>query len=344
MIADFIAPRAKESDATGVARASIDALAAAGLLGIPLAPHAQRELGELLSAADASTWFCWVQHQTPLKTLANAEVTPAAPAVAALKARWLAGMESGEYLAAVAFAHVRRPGAPNPLATRVAGGWRFTGTLDWVTSWDIADVVMIMARGDGADATTLVSAFLPAGRSSEAVDGLHVGEPLRLLAMSGTHTRPLCLSDVFIPDESVAAVHDAPAWLEADALKTSDANPAAFGVTRGALGELAGIADERQDRTLADVVESLAAQCREIRGRAYALADVASLANREDRLDLRAASLELAIRASTAVVIARAGAAIIAGTSAERRVRESVFLQVQAQTAESRRAALARYL
>jgi alkylation response protein AidB-like acyl-CoA dehydrogenase len=50
------------------------------------------------------------------------------------------------------------------------------GTLDWVTSWDIADVVMIMARTDQADVPTVVSCFLPAGRADVATPGLEVGE------------------------------------------------------------------------------------------------------------------------------------------------------------------------
>jgi hypothetical protein len=41
------------------------------------------------------------------------------------------------------------------------------------------------------------------------------------------------------------------------------------------------------------------------------------------------------------VVIARSGAAMRRGCSAERRLRESMFLQVQAQTAATRRASLA---
>ncbi|MFZ4487141.1 MAG: hypothetical protein ACOYO9_11190 [Candidatus Nanopelagicales bacterium] len=331
-----IAPSAELVDHAGVQRSAIDALAAAGLLGSPLAPAAQRELAELLSAADASTWFCWVQHQSPLRTLAHAS----SPGADALRGRWLGGLESGQQLAAVAFAHLRRPGAPNPVASRTAGGWVLNGTLDWVTSWDIADVVMIMARCDGDDAAKVICCFLPAGRSGVPIAGLEVGEPLSLLAMGGTHTRPLVLRDLFVPDESVAAVDDLGGWLAVDAVRTMDASPAAFGVTRGALRELNGLAVARGDAGIERVVERLAEQCREIRRDAYSLADLPSKSQSAERLHLRAASLDLVVRATTAVVIARAGAGVLSGTSAERRVREAMFLQVQAQTADSRRAGL----
>ena len=342
VIATVIAPGAEFVDQGGVQRAAIDALAEAGLLGTPLERGAQRELAELISAADASIWFCWVQHQSPLRGLAQATATDRAPFVEGLKSRWLGGMESGRFLAAVAFAHLRRAGAPNPVATRVDGGWMLNGTLDWVTSWDIADVVMVMARGTADDAGNVMTCFIPAGRSDVPREGLEVGEPLRLLAMSGTHTRPIALRDFVVPDESVAAVDELRGWLAADSLRTADANPAAFGVTRGALSELHELAIERGDGVMLVSSEQLAEQCRDIRRAAYELADRADEANVPQRLDLRAASLDLVMRTTTATVIARAGAGVRSGTSAERRVREALFLQIQAQTADSRRAGLKR--
>ena len=209
-----------------------------------------------------------------------------------------------------------------------------------MTSWDIADVVMIMARAGGADAPTVISCFLPAGGAGVPTPGLEAGEPLSLLAMRGTHTRPLVLRDVLVPDAAVAAVDVLADWLAADSVRTVDASPAAFGVTRGALRELSDLAVQRQDADIAQSVERLAVQCREIRRAAYSLADRPSESNSAERLELRAALLDLVVRAATAVVIARAGAGVRSGTSAERRVREAMFLQIQAQTADSRRAGL----
>ena len=340
VISTAIAPGAEFVDRDGVQRSAIDALAAAGLLGTPLERDAQRELAELISAADASTWFCWVQHQSPLRSLAQAAPTERAPFVEALKSRWLEGMETGRFLAAVAFAHLRRAGAPNPVATRVEGGWVLKGTLDWVTSWDIADVVMIMARGTADDSGSVMTCFIPAGRAGVPREGLEVGEPLRLLAMSGTHTRPITLRDFVVPDECVAGVDDLASWLASDSVRTADANPAAFGVTRGALRELHELGIRRDDKVMIEAAEQLADQCRDIRTAAYELADCADEANGPQRLDVRAASLDLVVRATTAVVIAHAGAGVRSGTSAERRVREALFLQIQAQTAESRRVGL----
>ena len=52
----------------------------------------------------------------------------------------------------------------SPIAERVRGGWSITGTLDWVTSWDIADVMLLMVRGAGDYADSIICMYLAAGR------------------------------------------------------------------------------------------------------------------------------------------------------------------------------------
>ena len=163
---------------------------------------------ELLAGSDATTWFTWVQHQTPLRILEGSADGLVSGAPAGLTDDLLPRMRTGRALSAVAFAHVRRPGSPNPVATRIPGGWRLDGVLDWVTSWDIADVVMVMAQGSGADADRLVCCYLPAGAAPDRTPGVTPGPVLELLAMSGTHTRPVRLEGVHVPDERVGAVLD----------------------------------------------------------------------------------------------------------------------------------------
>ena len=334
VIAEHLVPFAEEVDRRGVRRSAIDALARVGVLGAGMSGAERREVAELIAAADASTWFCWTQHFSPMTVMAEAAPTPAS-------GRWLEGLASGSMLAGVAFAHVRRPGPPNPIARRVEGGWSITGDLDWVTSWDIADVIMLQVHD--ADAEQYVCVALPAGLATEPLpNGLHIGEPLQLLAMGGTHTRPMRFIDCRLPDELVCAVLDKATWHAMDENRTVDANPATFGVIRGALADLASSGFGRRNEQALDTVGVLAQEAVVLRDRAYALADLTDRhAHRAERLRVRAQALDLCARAATAAVTARSGSAMLAGTATERRIREAMFLQVQAQTASTRDAQLA---
>ncbi len=250
VVAEVVAPNAAAVDATGVQRSTLDALASVGLLGTPLPTPQHRELSELLAGSDASTWFCWAQHQTPLRILEESGTGIETPAAASIKADLVPALRSGDSLAAVAFAHVRRPGPANPVAKREPGGWRLNGRLDWVTSWDIADVAMVMVQGTDDDEDRFVCCLLPAGRSQETLVGFDPEPPLDLLAMSATYTRPIVLDDVFVPLTKVGAVLHRGAWLARDRVMSADASPAAFGVTRAAVAELSAIAAQRSDEDL----------------------------------------------------------------------------------------------
>lgn len=338
VIGESIAPAAAMVDQVGVPRNHWDLLAAADLLPVGRSAAQTREITELLAGSDASTWFCWAQHASPTHLIAGATSTPDNPNLASLQAQYLPGLRSGALLAATAFAHVRRTGPPNPVAMRTPTGWRVTGTLDWVTSWDIADVVQIMVRGCGPDEDRFVCFLLP---TNETPAGLTVGPPLQLLAMSGTHTRPVQLTDVHVDFDQVAAVLDAPTWQAHDAQRTAHASPAIFGLIRGGLAELQCVAEQGgQRQQVAELLEAAVRDCRDLRAAAYALADAGQLGveDLDTALRLRAAALDLAVQVATSVITQRAGSAMLTGCSAERRLRETMFLQVQAQTAAIRTA------
>lgn len=328
LIDEVLVPGAEFVDQFGVQRVALDHLADAGLLGTTLATPDQRELSELIARADASTWFCWTQHQAPMVILRNF----ALPEAEAAHAQLLDDLASGERLAGVAFAHVRRPGPPNPSAMRVDGGWLINGTLDWVTSWDIADVVLVMV----ATETSYLCFFLTGGEVPSMRQGVEVGAPLHLLAMGGTHTRPVRFDNCFVSDEEAIPIPDADAWRRADEAKTANVNPAIFGIARGAISELDDLATSHDDSRVRALAKKLAAECIEIRQRGYAAID--QDLDVKIRLKIRAEALDLLMRACLAVVTARAGASMMSGCAAERRVREALFMQVQAQTSATRAA------
>jgi alkylation response protein AidB-like acyl-CoA dehydrogenase len=204
--------------------------------------------------------------------------------------------------------------------------------LDWVTSWDIADVVLVMVATESA----YLCFFLTGGEVPSTRQGVEVGEPLHLLAMGGTHTRPVRFDDYFVSDEEIIPILDIDSWRRADDAKTANVNPAIFGIARGAISELDDLATARNGSRVRALASKLAAECIDIRSRAYAAID--QELDIDLRLQLRAEALDLLMRACLAIVTARAGSSMMTGSSTERRIREALFMQVQAQTAATRAA------
>lgn len=333
---ELLRPTAEQVDRTVVPRAHVDAWARAGLLGLA-GPRAYggaqapapvvREVTEVLAGASGATWFVVTQHATPLAGLA-------ASGNDALKERRLSALCTGELLAGVAFAHLRRPGTPSVRATRVDGGWRFDGHVGWMTSWGICDVVLLAGR---SDADEVVLALVDAREG----EGLSASAPLELAAMQATRTVTLDLDGFRADDADVVEVADATAWLAADALRTANPTPHTFGLQRECVRRLAETASRRDDGTAAALAHALGQEGERLRRVAYTLLDdVPADELLEDRLAVRASSLELVLRTSTALVAATGGSAMSLDAAPQRLAREAVFHLVQAQTAPVREAVL----
>ena len=329
-------PQATRADVEGVDRAVVDQLGRAGLLGLggprgyggaDASAAVRREVNELLAGADGSTWFVQTQHSTPLLTLGRSDNV-------ALKERYLRGMCTGGLLAGVAFAHLRRPGAPAVAARRTEGGWRFDGAVGWATSWGLADLLLLGGLSPDGE---VVFAMLPA----RDAPGLTASPPMRLAAMQGTATVQLALAGLQVADADVAQVSPAAPWLEADRLTTANVTPAVFGLVHEVVRRLAETADRRSDGTAAALADRLGQECAEVRRAAYALIDhVPAQDQVDDRLALRAAALELGVRAATALVAATGGGAMSLDAAPQRLAREAMFYLVQAQTPAVREATL----
>jgi alkylation response protein AidB-like acyl-CoA dehydrogenase len=308
---DVLAPAAERVDVEGIPRSHIDALGDAGLLRLHAdlpPPAVVREVTELLAAADASTWFVWTQHKTPVRALLGS-------GNAGLREQHLPRLLERS-LGAVAFSHLRRR-SRQVTARPVDGGWRLDGPVSWLTGWGLADVVLV-----SADAGELGYAHLLVDAVEQP--GLRATAPLPLAAMGGTRTVAVTLEGLRVPAERTVELSDPVAWHAADEATTADVSPAVFGVARGALES--------------GVAPGLAAELDRLRAEAYAASDAG--APIAERVRLRAAALDLCLRATSAAVAAVGGRAIGLDHPAQRRAREAMFLLVQAQTADLRAATL----
>ncbi|MFB7499657.1 acyl-CoA dehydrogenase family protein [Streptomyces sp. NPDC056161] len=329
---ELLAPAAERVDQEEVPAAHIAAIKASGLLGVSApvayggaaAPAAvARRTAEILAGACCSTWFVQTQHHTPVLTLANSELP--------VRERLLGPLARGELLSGVAYAHLRSHARTPVRVTREGDGWRFAGTVPWYTGWGLNDVMLLAGVTDAGEA---LFAFAEAREQP----GLRASAPLRLAALTASRTVSLELTGLWLPDEAVALRLPYPDWAATDRPKTLNTSPAVFGVAEAALALL----DE-------DTAAPLRARLSEVRGRAYALADLPApqqhagerpAARPEERLTVRAEAYEVLRAATTAAVAAGGGRALSLSSPAQRLAREALFLLVQGQTAESRRAHL----
>jgi hypothetical protein len=333
---DLIRPTAEQVDQGVVPRSHLDAWGRAGLLGLA-GPRSHggagapasvvREVTEVLAGACGATWFVATQHAMPLAVVAASDNE-------VLRERWLRGMCTGEVLAGVAVAQLRRPGPPAVTATRVDGGWRLDGHVGWMTSWGLCDVFLLGAVSPEGE---VVLAMVPAQKGP----GLRASVPMRLAAMQATQTVTLDLEGLLVPEQDVASVLPVRDFLAVDAAKTANPSPHTFGLQREIVRRLGDTASRRDDGTAAALAQQLGREGERLRRVAYTLIDdVPPQEQLEDRLAVRAASLELVVRTATALVAATGGAAMASDAAPQRLMREAVFHLVQAQTAPIREATL----
>ena len=319
---DLLRPGAEKADVEGVPRSHLDALAAAGLMDMTDLPGpAAREVAELLAGADASTWFVWTQHHSPVRTLARTTNAP-------LRKRMLPRLTAGELLAGVAFTHLRRPGTPAVSARPDGDGWLIDGEIAWLTSWQLADVFLVGAQS-GDDVVWLLSPLR--GRPEVSAT------PLQLAAMNGTSTVRVRLDGLPVSPDEVVVVEPLASWRASDAARSADVSAAVFGVTTEAVRRLR----ERDDPAATALADAVHAEGERLRGAAYALMDdVEAGARLDERLHVRAQAHALACRATAGLVAAGAGRSMLLDSAAQRLARVALFLLVQGQTAAVREATL----
>lgn len=334
LAADLLGPSAAEVEREGVPRTHLDALAKAGLLGLcapvevggsAVPQRVLRTVKEILAGACLTTWFVQAQHHTPVAMLAESDV--------ALRDDLLPRLATGELIAGMAFAHVRRfPDRP-VTAKRVGGGWRFHGTAPWYTGWSLNDVALIAGVDEDEQVVWGITEAQPQ-------PCLRASKPIQTVAVAGALTVRLELDELWIPDDHIVARLPFAVWQVHDRARSADARPAVFGVTGATLDVLAG-ADEPEAANLA---HDLRRRLDEVRTRCYSLADDDPDGQRlRERHAARAEAYAVLTIATTAAVAAGGGRAVTPDSPAGRLARAGLFLLVHAQTVPVRTAILRRW-
>ncbi|MEU8775966.1 acyl-CoA dehydrogenase family protein [Streptomyces sp. NPDC048606] len=322
---EVLRPVAEHTARAGVPASHLDALAACGAYGLTgyepaadsgLTPRqVSREVHEVLAAVDPSTWFVWTQHVP----LAKGLLLAAGPEGERLRGTWLPALERGELRPTAGFAFLRHP-RPPVTAERVPGGWRIAGRVPWVTGWGLADSLFVGAVTT-EDEVVFALVDCGPGKGVEAV----AGAPL--WAMDGTHTAAVELRDVRVPDARVWGRRPRADWIRAYDEENADAQPAVFGQLRATADHLL------QSTEYEELGLRVARRAAALRAEAYGLRDgLPPGEGAGERLRLRAAALDLAVRAAATCVAVAGGRAVQYGHPAGRLAREAQFHLIQAQT------------
>jgi alkylation response protein AidB-like acyl-CoA dehydrogenase len=334
-------PAASDVDqAALVPRSNLVALGEAGLhglygpagVGLGADQVSARPVMEAISGACGATSFVWQQHHGAVRRLAAGE----GPACE----RWLEPCCSGEVMAGIGFAYLRRPGPALVRATPVGDGWRLDGRAPWITGWGLIDILVIMARTDDDRVVTVVLDRLE--REELRAEG-----PQRLSVLGATGTVAVDLDGAVTSAEDVVRVEDAKAWAARDAVGAAFPGPAPLGIADRAIRLL----EERSGGLTAAAAAALSAELENTRittdaagRRLYAATtnstDVADAIS--EGVAQRDRGLSLARRATDALVAASGGGAMSLSHPAQRLSREATFYLVQAQSADLRAATLAR--
>jgi butyryl-CoA dehydrogenase len=199
-----VAPKAKELDETGRFPSEIvSQLAEMGLMGL-MVPEQWGGAGmdavsyamalEEISAACASTGVIMSVNNSlvcyPIAEFGND----------AQKAKWLTPLAQGKKLGCFALSepgHGSDPAGLKLQATRVEGGYRLSGTKNWITNGKEADICVVFATTDKTLGHKGICAFIVDTKS----EGYQVAKLEDKLGINASSTAQLFFDDVFVPSD-----------------------------------------------------------------------------------------------------------------------------------------------
>lgn len=331
VVRTVIAPRAVEVDATEVPLSHVDALRETGFFswavpvefgGTAVPAKIRQQASDLLFGACPSTALAVTQHGAPVAQALKV----GSPEALAL----LPKLATGEHIGTTGWSQIRTwQQRRTTFATRVSGGYEFSGLVTYLSGYGIADIGNIGA----VDTATRTLVFGIVDLTQPGV----TGEVLEIAGVRGSRTAAVQLDRVFVPDHFISEVVDVDEWIANDGGEQqhtraeSEATPpfvaGPVGLARAALTDaLSLFPDEPSLLALSAELEYAAAT--PLPGVAW-----------------RAQLDEIAVRSTIAALVAHGGRGLTWNNIAQVRARAALFLQVRGLSAPMRTqrfAALAR--
>ncbi len=266
--------------------------------------------------------FLQTQHQGAAEFLTNSDNE-------ALKRQYLPYMGKGEVLVGVGFSQLRRKGEPLVKAIPVQGGYQLNGEVPWVTGFGLfQDFIVGAALADGR----AIYGILPFSETLQD-DGsvITFTEPMELGAIASTNTVTATLTNWFLPKERIVFIKHPGAIHETDKKNVLHHGFFALGCARAGLDILEAAYHTKQLPSLRNAFESLYGELNRCQT-AMIQALPPDSQPWEERLQLRAWAINLAVRCASAAVTVSSGAANYKYHAAQRVYREALVFTVSGQT------------
>ncbi len=332
-----VAPLANEIDfSPKLLHQALEGLGQLGLLalrvsqqwgGIGMTSETFAQFQELVARYSGALAFLQTQHQSAAAMLMQSSNTQ-------LQEIYLPKMSDGQIKIGVGFSQLRRTGNPTITATLVEGGYDLNGEVPWVTGWQIFDHFIVAAPlPDGKAVFGLVS--------FQHHEGMTFSQPMSLCAMTSTNTVTATLNHWFLPVENVISIQPA-GWIHTTDKKNAlRASFFALGCAQAGLDILETAFEQKKFIFIQDTIELLSQELNQCRATLQEAQQNSNL-DVEQKYQLRAWAIDLAVRCAHAAVTVSSGAANLSHHHAQRVYREALVFTVSGQTKDLMAATLNR--
>ncbi|HEY9635983.1 MAG TPA: acyl-CoA dehydrogenase family protein [Coleofasciculaceae cyanobacterium] len=302
--------------------------------GAGVTEETYRHFQQLVPRYSGALAFLQTQHQSAADLLANSDNE-------ALKRQYLPYMSKGQLLVGVGFSQLRRQGDPLVNAIPVKGGYQLDGKVPWVTGFGFfQDFIVGATLPDGQavyGVVPCVDTFQQEGRA------IAFSEPMQLAAMASTNTVTATLTHWFLPEERLVFIKPAGAIHESDKRNVLHHGFFALGCARAGLDILEAAAKTKQLPFLSHAFDCLSEELTHCQA-AMMQALSPDSHSWEQRLQLRASAINLALRCAQAAVTVSSGSANYKYHPAQRVYQEALMFTVSGQTTAVMEATLAQLL
>lgn len=277
-----------------------------------------------LARTSGALTFLQTQHQSAVGKLAQSSNK-------SLKKEFFPGVAQGKSLIGVGFSHLRRRGTPMVRATKTTGGYLLSGKVPWITGYGFFDQFILGATlPDGRE----LYGILPLENVVQKLGGeINFSQPMALLAVAATNTVSAEIHRWYLANHRLVSLNPPGTINYSSKQKILNHGFFALGCGYGGLDILEQIANTKQ---LEFLHSSWYALHQEVKGKEQQA--IAFLTDKEinydQKLQLRAETINLAQRCSLAAVIASSGAANYLHSSAGRVYREALLFTVAGQTTD----------